>query len=368
MLFNLPNPVPSPCPARLDEALQDMITQIQIKPNFCIHHPNYKPLEIPAEAVGRFQRAPIALQTKYLALQLRSFLYGIYYNAALQRALAPDASSAIPYQNLENNTFLGVDLELFERLHNSNSGQGYFDTGWTVLRQEADGSLAVHKDGLTLHIDCYEHLQPAEQSAAVNDIVAIRLPRNLVQNGFYVSVGNAGLSSPAADPPAQTVRIYFNLTPDGAVALMAGLTQRLNQVQLPFHFKVLYNAADYHRYDSGVLYVEKSHYGPVREVVQALHQEHKLHFKPEIPLFTKFLATGVGLAEEPNNKFETRESFGQHRCQIIANSLLDAWQRQDDSPTSRMAAIYQNFARLGIDLAHPYLNPNSDDIYAPFHC
>jgi hypothetical protein len=206
----------------------------------------------------------LELQNKYLSLQLQSFLYGIYYNGSMQAALAPDANSddLALHQNLENNTFFGVDLEFYDRLHKSNTGEGYFDPGWQVLRQEADGSLAVTKGGLTLHIEREQHLQPAEQSAAVGNSVAIRMPRNLVQNGFYMAVSNAG-----PDTHPQTVRVYFNLSPEGAVAVMEKLTQQLNEIKIPFTFKVLYNPSDYGRYDSGVLYFEKSNYEAVRQVL-----------------------------------------------------------------------------------------------------
>jgi hypothetical protein len=160
--------------------------------------------------------------------------------------LAADASSdnLALHQNLENNTFLGVDLEYYDRLHKSNTGEGYFDPGWSVLRQESDGSLAVTKGGLTLHVERDRHLQPTEQSASVGNLVAIRMPRNLVQNGFYMAVSDAG-----TDTHPQTVRVYFNLTPEGAIAVMESLTRQLNQIRIPFAFKVLYNPSDYGRYD-----------------------------------------------------------------------------------------------------------------------
>ena len=165
-------------PDRVLESLQDIVSNVQIQSNFCISHPAYKLLELPAEVVNRFQQIPLELQNKYLSLQLQSFLYGIYYNGSLKTALAPDADSdnLALHQNLENNTFLGVNLEFNDRLHKSNSGVGYFDPGWQVFRQEDDGSLAVTKGGLTLHIEREKHLQPKEQSASVGDTVAIRMP------------------------------------------------------------------------------------------------------------------------------------------------------------------------------------------------
>jgi hypothetical protein len=319
-------------------------------------------LDIPAEIVARFQRTPLKLQNKFLSLQLQSFLYGIYYNGSLQANLATDADSAelALLQNLENNTFLGVDLEFYDRIHNSNLGEGYFDPGWSVLRQESNGSLAVIKGGLTLHIERDLHLQPAEQSASVGNLVAVRMPRNLVQNGFYTAVSDVG-----SDTYPQTVRVYFNLTPEGAIAVMESLTRELNQIKIPFTFKVLYNPSDYGRYDSGVLYFKKSNYQAIRQVLRNVYEENQSHFRAEIPLFTKLLASGIALAEEPDFKFAKFESFGMNRCQIVANGLLEARNKGDESLQSRMASIYQHFSLLGIDWQHAYLNANSEDIYTP---
>jgi hypothetical protein len=151
-------------PNHLRETLQDIANNIEIQSNFSIRHPNYKPLELPAEAISHFQRVPVELQRKYLNLQLQNFLYGIYYNGSMRSVLTPKAEDegvALP-PNLENNTLLGVDLAFYDRLHQSNCGQGYFDSGWQVMRQESDGSLAVTKGSLTLHIDRVRHLQDTE--------------------------------------------------------------------------------------------------------------------------------------------------------------------------------------------------------------
>ncbi len=236
------------------DVIQDIARNVQFQSNFCISHPAYKPLDLPEEVVTRFQKVPLDLQNKYLSLQLRSFIYGIYYNGSLRNTLALGKSSSdlLLQQNLENNTLLGVDWEFYQQLHESNSGEGYFDSGWQVLKQEIDGSLVVIKGGLKLHINRDRHLQLQEQSANVGDVVAIRLPRNLIQNGFYVAVGNAGTDNHQKENNhSQLVRVYFNLAPEGAPAVMKSLTQHLNTASIFFSFKVLYNPADYTRFDSG---------------------------------------------------------------------------------------------------------------------
>lgn len=371
LLDSLPTQQPASALDRVLDSLQDIVSNLQIQSNFYISHPAYKPLELPVEMVARFQQIPLNLQNKYLSLQLQSFLYGIYYNGSLRSTLAPEANSVglPPHQNLENNTFLGIDMEFYERLHQSNSGKGYFDPGWFVLRQESDGSLAVTKGGLTLHIErdsanadsfASRYLQPAEQSASVGDLVAIRMPRNLVQNGFYMAVSDVG-----SDISPHTVRVYFNLSHEGAVAVMGSLTRQLNKTIIPFTFKVLYNPSDYERYDSGVLYFERSNYEVVRQVLRSVYAENQLYFRTEIPLFTKLLAPGLAIAEEPDCKFTAQESFGMNRCQIVANGLLEARQKGDESPESRMVCIRQHFSVLGINWQRSYLNANSEDIYTP---
>lgn len=358
-----PQPFPE-ATGRLLDVLEDIVHKIEIKSDFSIRHPDYKPLELPAEGVAWLQKMPEQMQQKFLNVQLCNFLYGIY-NGSMKTALTLDEErNGLPL-NLENNTVLGVDVGFYERLHESNCGEGYLDSGWSVLREETDGSLAVTKGGLRLHIERDKHLPPAQQAAKVGDAVAIWMPKNLVQNGFYMAVGNvrANLLDDSKGDPA-TVRVYFHLTPEGAVAVMSSLTRWLNQKAIPFSFKVLYNPKDYERYDSGVLYFDRGNYEVVREVLQIVYRD-KPHFKSDIPLFTKQLALGLGLAEEPDQKFAQQESFGMNRCQILANGLLEAWHQGDDSQGGRIKAIYKQFSILKIDLNCPYLNANSKDIYTP---
>jgi len=361
-LLDLPhNQLSATMSDRLQHELQDIVQNVQIQSGFGIKHPNYKPLELPTEAIDRFQNLPSALQEKYLSLQLRGFLYGIYYNGSLRTTLDPttDTETKSLHQDLENNTFLGVDLAFYDQLHQSNSGEGYFDSGWQVLRQESDGSLAVAKGGLTLHINRDRHLKSPNQPATIGTLVAIRLPRNLVQNGFYMAVGNAGTGR------EEVVRVYCNLSPEGAIAVMHDLTSQINAANIPFSFKALYNPSDYGRYDSAVLYFQKHRYEAIRVILQQVYDTNQAYFQSSVPLFTKMIAPGLAIAEEPNQKFAEQESFGMHRCQIVTNGLLEAWHQGKESPEERMAAIIQHFSLLGIALQRPYLNANSTDIYTP---
>ncbi|MBW4509294.1 MAG: hypothetical protein KME64_22645 [Scytonematopsis contorta HA4267-MV1] len=345
---------------QLLSVLEDIVQKVEIHSDFSIRHPDYKPLEISKEVTERFLKSPLEMQYKYLSLQLRNFIYGIYYNGSLKSSLALDnKENALP-QDWENNTLLGVDLEFYERLHENNHGLGYFDPAWSVVREEIDGSLAVSKNGLRLHIHRDKHLQLSDMSAKLGDSVAVLMPKNIVQNGFYMAVSNV-----LSQGHGNIVRVYFNFTADAAVEVMGGLTKLLNAIPIFFRFKVLYNPDEYKRCDSGVLYFEKFYYKSVHKVLEAVYLENKSCFGSEVPLFTMQLAPGLALAEEPDNKFADQESFGMNRCQIVANGLLEGWLRGDCSAEGRLKAILRQFSRLGIDLQGVYLNSGSEGVYKP---
>ncbi|AOX02139.1 hypothetical protein BJP34_24265 [Moorena producens PAL-8-15-08-1] len=349
----------NPFPNQQQAALEDIVKNIEIQSNFCINHPNYQPFTIADETVARFQQLPQDIQHKYLSLLLRNFLYGIYYNGYLRTPLALHTNSAdiAPHQNLENNTLLGIDLDFYQQLHAKNQGTGYFDANWQVISEESDGSIAVTKGSLTMHIEREIHLKSEEKYASIGSIVAIRMPKNLMQNGFYVAVGNVGQERQGnGDIDSKTGRIYFNLTPDGAIAVMDSMTKYLNAAAIPFTFKVLYNPSEYKRHDCGVLYFERCDSEVVFGVMQTIYLPNRCHFRPEVPLFTKFLAPGLSFAEEPTKKFTSQESFGMNRCQIVANGLMQAWQNGNNTPEERLNAIRQQFSELGIEWERPYLN------------
>ncbi len=350
--------------------LEDIATNVQIKGGLEIVHPNYPTPNLPKEFISRIQNLPIELKRKYLATQLRNFLYNVYYNGSSNSVKVIDSQTST---NWKNSTFLGMDLQFYQQIQANNYGTGYFDRNWQIVRAEADGNLAVKKNGLTIHItrEAYEssnedrQLLTSGSSAGIGDFVSVKMPHNLVQNGFYVAVGNAGgYDAQLQDLDRMLVRVYFHITPNGALCVMESLTQLLNVANIPFHFKILYNPQDYNRHDTGVLYVQRYYYPQVEIVLGQIHLKHHQHFQPETPLFTKPIATGLAIAEEPDVRFAESESFGMNRCQIIADGLIAADLRGEIDPLLKLNAICQSFDRVGIDLTAPFLNPGSIDIYA----
>jgi hypothetical protein len=81
--------------------------------------------------------------------------------------------------------------------------------------------------------------------------------------------------------------------------------------------------------------------------------------EPGIPAFTKSLAPGLGLAEDPGEG----QSFGEHRCHLLAEALIATHESGLRSLPERTRVVADRFERAGLDLAAVFLNPGSRDQY-----
>jgi hypothetical protein len=333
--------------------LQDITRHVQIASPACVSHVRYGKAELEPERVERFQSLPPVLQQRYLNLQVRNFIHGIYFTGTTrpETEVLPEPSAAV------NNMAWGLNLDFYTQLHESNSGQGFFDRGWCVIGA-IDGLLAVKKQDLTLHVEPDRHLQP-DQSPSVGEIIAVKMPRNRLKSGCYLAIGDAGLHD-----DSQQINLYFNLRSTGAAPVMGSLTSRLNALHVPFTFQVPSDPEDYDRYESGVLHCAKSDYGRVRSVLTEMYAEHSGHFRPETPLFTKAIAPGLAVAEEPRQKFSDLEDFGLHRCQILTHGLLQVYEQDEDAAEIKAMMILGQMEEWGINPEFAYLEEESDDIYA----
>jgi HopA1 effector protein family len=335
------------------EIITDITEKIEIDPNFAIRHPDYPPLEQSDETIARFQRTPSQLQAKYLTIQVQAYLYDIYFSHSLMSLQKLEAKAQQPLL-VQNNVIDGIDVEFHQRLQQGNTSNGYFDPGWQVVAEVENNELIVVKDGLNLHIDRSQHLTKDFQQAKPGDIIPIYLPHNLAGQDSYVMVGNFGIPD-----RANSVELYFNFTPDAAVAIAPNLTRELNKLGIPFQFAMLHNPDLFHRADAGILSLPQAGYLAAQTALTQIYQAHQANFSPQVPLFTKQLAPGLGLAEVPNSP----DPFGLKRCELLAIGLLTAMEQDRTLATDKLDVIRQQFATAGIDWLQPYLNPAASDCY-----
>lgn len=351
---------------RLEDTLADLASTIEIQADFTITHPQHEPIELPREIQERFRQMPESVQDQYLQVKIQTLIHELYHHsAAIGEASAQSESlKAIPQlpASIENQAIKWSKSEFYQQLRINNHCDGHFESGWLITGTTAEGFLQVRKNDLTLHIRSDRHVLPQEQNAQIGDTIAVKMPPQLVEPGFYTAVGSKGSIN---DLPSNCtiVDVYCHLNSEGALALMDRLTIELNQITIPFHFKVIYYPDNYQWCDAAVLSFSKDDYPQVKPILANIYSQTQSYFQSTIPLFTKYLADGVGLAERPFSHDDAVKTRSQYCLQLVAQGLLDAWKANQPTPAMKLQQIRDRFTDAGIKLAQPYLNPDSPDIY-----
>jgi hypothetical protein len=298
-------------------------------------------------------------------------------STSVQRSLTADAARSLLLFNLQNRLYRDFYCsgrprpatpavanpatkdsgEFIEGLSRANSGAGFWSAGWIVRATEAE-KIAVQRNGLELfvHADECRFVDGAAPDPGTS--ASIRYPKEVLgaSPGFYMAMGNTEL---ATDDPQNLIRLYLNTTPNGALHFMHVLTRRLNEARLPFQLKVVNEPTRFDRCDAMVLYLRKDGFSAVAKQFCEISDILERHLQAETTAFTKILAPGLGLAEDPGGG----ESFGMSRCRLLAEGLVRAHELGERSETGRLRVIGQCFADAGISLDAPFLNPGSTDRY-----
>lgn len=337
-----------------EQILTEIVEKIQIGKDFSVRHPEYLPLEVEPEIVERFHQTPQLLQTKYLTLQVKNYLHDLYFSHSVKKIEAIATTAQQPAK-ISNDKSEGIDLKFKQRLQQSNISNGYIDENWQIVAEVNRDISIVVKDGLHLHIDRQRHLPKDFRRAAIGDIIPIYLPNSLVGRDTYIIVGNAGKPD-----RSKAIEIYFNYTPDAAVAIALKLTRALNKQGIPFEFATLHHPELFDRYDTSTLCIPQTSYPSLQRVLAEIYHAHQTEFSANIPIFTKSLAPGLGLAEVPT----ISSTFGLERCQVLAIGLLATMQSGYSLAADKLKILDREFATAGIDLLRPYLiNAEAIDNY-----
>lgn len=286
---------------------------------------------------------------RYLLFTLQHRLYNDFYCPGFPRAVEESAATTVAP---------GMKL-LTEALAEANTGKGYWEAGWLVQRNE-DERVVVYGGDMTLWVRPDDCLVPVHGQILPGTPVSLHFPKDLpnISPGFYMARGNRGLM--AEDENTQSlVRLYWNLAAEGAVRLMHTATTLLNQANLAFTLKVLSNPQHFTRCDAAVLYIQKRDYDTVANILPTLYAAVEANLRKNTPAFTKRLAAGLGLAED----IASTESFGEHRCRLLAEGMIRAYEQKKHSVEERLQVVEECFAEAGIRLESPFLGPGSNDSY-----
>lgn len=171
--------------------------------------------------------------------------------------------------------------------------------------------------------------------------------REMATPGHYFMLGRM----PFDCATGRQVRFYWNVSARSAGTLLTRLGGALDRRRIRFQCKVPIVPSGYDRADAGVLYVAAEDVAAIIDVLRDVHDSIGPGLRPDVPLFTRRLASGLGFAESPQNG----ESFGMQRCRLLAEGLGIA----RNSGQSRYDAMRERLAGFGIRADRPECNPGS---------
>lgn len=249
---------------------------------------------------------------------------------------------------------------LMQALSEANASRERWDSGWQIYQILPSGQILAQKHGFT------RMLWPGEFVTHEGPGVAPRVGTNIsvffakesltMQPGFYFAFGETVVDQ---QDDYNLVRFYWNIEATGVSSLLRLITQNLNRFQVPFRLKCLSNRRHYSRLDAMVLFVNKRFYRITAELVLEVHRRIIENLESETPLFTKQLAPGLGLAEDPGNG----DSFGMSRCRMLAEAIWSAYLQGLQTEQARLHEMVKLFEHYGIAFERPYLNAGSIDQY-----
>jgi hypothetical protein len=251
--------------------------------------------------------------------------------------------------------------DLLSRLSAANRGRDVWLPGWRVQEIDAGGLVVVTRGGQRRvakpgdYVMTFAEEVPPCVGCAVT--LRVRKESRVLQEGTYCALGE---ELPQPEDVTNVVRIYFNASQEAAIPIVELVTTYLNEWRVPFTLKIMLSAQDQDRSDAIVLYLPKTRYPHFVNLFGKFPAPFFSLLKQEVPLLTKPLSGGIGIAESPLGD----ESFGMHRCRLIAEGIADAWIEGRQDVEARQRAVERRFTSEGFDLALPYLNPGSEDIYS----
>lgn len=152
-----------------------------------------------------------------------------------------------------------------------------------------------------------------------------------------------------------TACCFLHLQPGTAPDVFARFVTTLDGYGLGFRAELAGDPAACRRADTAVVTVRRDDVAAVARVAQRLCERAPFALAPSVPAFTRRIAPGVALADQPG----TGVSFGRHRCGLVAAGLVAAG--HGAGAVTRRLAVLEHLAAAGLDPAAPHLNPGNPE-------
>jgi hypothetical protein len=174
--------------------------------------------------------------------------------------------------------------------------------------------------------------------------------------GYRTAAGVPSLVVASGPSPTGATSCFLHLHPSTAPEVFARVVTSLDGYGVAFRAELAGDPAACARADAAVVTVDRSDASTLARVAMRIQQRAPFALAPSVPAFTRQLAPGIGLADEPG----PGTTFGRHRCRLVAAGLVAAGHGAELA--ARRAAVLRTLADVGLDPAALHLNPGSREV------
>ena len=255
----------------------------------------------------------------------------------------------------------GFPPSLVEVLRAADIRAATWEEGWVCDRVHVDGRVIARRGHEVRMLDRCDHLHAHRPGAAVRAgdalLVAGRRERVDPSDGFWRVAASRWRFT---RPPPRLVRLYCHLEVAALPLLVTAVTTQLPALEdePPWQLKVAASPHLHARADAAVLYLDADTLAASVSAVEAIITALRPHTRSETPPLTRTVAPGFAAAVDPGGD----ESFGSHRCGLVAEALV-SW-RPDAGVEVALDRIAARLEAEGIDPAHP--ERRRDDVELPW--
>ena len=267
---------------------------------------------------------------------LREQLYGTWY----ARPTAPPDADRPPADFPGN---------LAAVLRASDAAGRRWEAGWVVERIGPAGMAIVRRDGERRVLYRADYVVPARPGLAATpgDTVLATVRRDLVDpdRSWWRTRGPAWIEG---SPPEGLVRLYWDVSLEALPQLVALLTSTLGALEGPWLVKCAVDPTLHSRPDAVLAYVRGADLRLLETEIAGIRSAIEPTARGFRPPFTLAVGPGLSIADDPGR----RQSFGEHRCGLVARAVLAA--APDFAPEAVADAVTLQFAAAGIDPRRPW--------------
>lgn len=221
---------------------------------------------------------------------------------------------------------------------------------WVINSWDKE-KIYIERDDIRAYIDRNNVNYKTKLISESTMIINFPLLELYRQPGFIVRNGKNKLHS------SLLTRIYINIKPFHSEWILGSLSKLFDSLNIPFYLKILAHPRMYLRCDSCVVYVSTNDLLSVIDIILNSINKNNIKLMTRVPLMTMKVANGIGIADEPNDIFNDRMSYGQWVSSLFVTNSSMA-----DDPKTIAKKVEMEIIKIGRNPDFPYLRSDKFQI------